>query len=85
MLVSVHDPRPKGAVLAGRPATGKTPVRYIRIPDADWDDFRAVAGRDGPEALREFIQWYLRRPGAKLPARPSPEEIEALTGTASQR
>jgi hypothetical protein len=25
--------------------------------------------------LREFIRWYLRRPGAKLPARPSRDEL----------
>lgn len=65
----------------GRPATGKTPVQYVRIPQDDWDDFRAVAGRRAPALLRDFIRWYLRRPGAKMPERPSRKDVTAAVET----
>lgn len=60
----------------GRPRTGQTPLQHVRIPQNDWDDLRAVAGRRTPAILREFIRWYLRRPGAKLPERPSREDLD---------
>lgn len=50
-----------------------TPPRQIRI-GADWLDLEPAAksqGKDRAEVVREFIAWYLRRPGAKLPERPS--------------
>jgi hypothetical protein len=64
----------------GRPATGKTPIRQMRIPDDEWDGLVKVAGRNHVKAVREFIRWYLRRPGAKLPARPGVEEIRDALG-----
>ncbi|MGW6557923.1 hypothetical protein [Streptomyces hydrogenans] len=51
-----------------------TPPRQIRILDEDWSDFAAAAdevGSDRATLVREFIRWYLRRPGAKLPSRPA--------------
>ena len=53
-----------------------TPKRF-RAPDEEWEAFEAATkamhpeGR-GPRArvLREFMRWYMRRPGAKLPERP---------------
>lgn len=63
----------------GRPATGETPIRQLRIPDDEWDDLKKAAGRAHVRVIREFIRWYLRRPGAKLPVRPGTGEIaEAL-------
>lgn len=59
----------------GRPRTGQTPVQYLRVPDADWKELRILAGRKAPSVIREFIRWYLRRPGAKLPERPTKDEI----------
>ena len=50
-----------------------TPPRQMRIPDDEWlpfDQAAKAAGTVRAEAVREFIRWYLRRPGAKLPARP---------------
>ena len=44
-----------------------TPPRQMRIPD---DQAAKAAGTVRAEAVREFIRWYLRRPGAKLPTRP---------------
>jgi hypothetical protein len=43
----------------------------LRVADADWEEFRAVLGRGGPEAIRGFIAWQLRRPGAAEPSRPA--------------
>lgn len=52
--------------------------RQFRVPDNEWIPFELAAKavpRDNarsPRAavLREFIRWYMRRPGAKLPQRP---------------
>lgn len=54
------------------PNAPKTPPRQIRIGD-EWYDFDAAAKSKGTEraaVIRDFIAWYLRRPGAKLPERP---------------
>lgn len=45
----------------------------VRVPEAEWVDFRAAAEADGTDrakAINAFIRWYLRRPGARLPTRP---------------
>lgn len=52
--------------------------KNIRVPgDEEWEPFLAATRAMHPEGrsprtlvLREFIRWYLRRPGAKLPERP---------------
>ena len=62
----------------GRPATGQTPIRNLRVPDDEWVPFRAVGGSNMSALIRQFIRWYLRLPGAKLPERPSPEHIAQL-------
>ncbi|MFE2850578.1 hypothetical protein ACFXJO_05520 [Streptomyces lavendulae] len=54
------------------PNAPKTPARQIRIGD-EWYDFDLAAKAEGTEraaVIREFIAWYLRQPGAKLPVRP---------------
>ena len=51
--------------------------RQFRVPDDEWLPFEQATkaqqptGR-GPRAavLRQFIRWYMRRPGAELPERP---------------
>jgi hypothetical protein len=56
-----------------RPRTGETPARHVRVADDDWDDLEAAAralGSDRGKIINQFIRWYLRRPGAKLPERP---------------
>lgn len=58
----------------GRPATGKTPHRTIRAPDEEWDEFKERAGSDMTGVIRQFIRWYLRWPGARLPERPPKPE-----------
>ncbi len=57
--------------------TYETP-KSVRVPAADeWDPFLDAAKSMNPDGrsprtqvIREFIRWYLRRPGAKLPERP---------------
>jgi len=54
-------------------AMPKTPTTPLRIDRATWTEFgeaAAATGTDRSKLLREFIDWYLRRPGAKLPKRP---------------
>ena len=54
---------------------GKTPVRNLRVEDDLWGSFGAActaAGIDRSTALRDFMRWYMREPGAKLPKRPDP-------------
>lgn len=60
----------------GRPATGETKKRNIRVPDPEWDDFgvgAAAMGTDRAGAANAFIRWYTHRPGAELPQRPPVE------------
>lgn len=57
----------------GRPATGKTFVARARIPIDTWLEFEkaaTAAGTDRSKVLNEFVDWYLRKRGAQLPARP---------------
>ena len=49
----------------------KTPLRPVRIGD-DWEALEAVAsqlGTDRSAMIRAYIEWALRKPGAKLPPR----------------
>jgi hypothetical protein len=56
------------------PNAPKTPVRPIRVEASLWDEFGKAAtasDTDRSAALRAFMAWYARRPGAKLPTRPA--------------
>lgn len=53
-----------------------TPRRF-RAPDDEWEPFEAATRAVHPEGrsprarvIREFMRWYMRRPGSKLPERP---------------
>lgn len=53
-----------------------SPKRF-RAPDEEWEAFEAATraiyseGRSPRgRVLRDFMRWYMRRPGAKLPDRP---------------
>ena len=62
-----------------RPPTGETPIQHTRIDQDDWEDLRAVVGsRRRGQIVRDLIRWYLRRPGATLPERPSREEMNEI-------
>ncbi|WP_406055818.1 hypothetical protein OG462_07905 [Streptomyces sp. NBC_01077] len=48
-----------------------------RVADDEWEPFLAATKAMNPDGrsprgkvLREFVRWYMRRPGAKLPERP---------------
>lgn len=59
--------------------TGKTPMRNgIRVDDDTWNAFgQAVADQKTTRsrAMRDFMRWFARMPGAELPQRPSPKEV----------
>lgn len=68
-VYSVTEPR-----RAGRPATGQTPVRTLRI-GAIWDQARAIADARGEkltavieDALRRYVRRHSRPEGGDQPA-----------------
>jgi hypothetical protein len=55
----------------------RTPTTPIRIDRDDWAEFgeaTAEMGTDRSKEIRAFVDWYLRRPGAKMPKRPDPKD-----------
>lgn len=63
------------AVVTGRSGRG-TARQTIRVEEALWDRFGVVAAAQDTNRsalLREFIAWYVRVPGAKMPKRPEAE------------
>ena len=62
----------------GRPVTtGTTPKRNIRVPDDEWSEITTKAKAEGMDATsltRAFYAWWLGKPGAKLPKRPTAGE-----------
>jgi hypothetical protein len=61
------------------PNVPKTPPRQIRIGD-EWYDFEKAAKAMGTEraaVVREFIDWYISKPGARPPKRPKLSEWSA--------
>lgn len=61
-----------------RPATGETPIQHTRVDQDDWDDLEAAVGRRRAKIVRDLIRWYIRRPGAALPERPSREQMNEI-------
>jgi hypothetical protein len=59
------------ARVTGRSGRG-TARQTVRIPEDLWDELGTVAPENvsRSEVIRAFIEWYVRRPGAKLPKRP---------------
>jgi hypothetical protein len=50
-----------------------TKPRNFRATDAQWDGAMDAAHRAGvnlPDVLRDFLDWYQRKPGARMPVRP---------------
>ena len=55
------------------PNKPRTQHRSVRIDDETWEaagQAAAATGTDRAKVINEFLRWYLRRPGAKLPERP---------------
>lgn len=42
----------------------------VRMDEDLWSDFGALTD-DRSAVLRHFVEWYVRRPGAKRPQRPT--------------
>jgi hypothetical protein len=61
-----------------RPQTGETPIQHTRVDQDDWDDLEAARGRLRAKVVRDLIRWYLRRPGATLPERPTREQMAEI-------
>ncbi len=60
-------------MMSPRGQGANTPTRPIRVDLDLWGRFGEAAGEQGLDrssVLRDFIRWYVREPGAKLPARP---------------
>lgn len=56
-----------------RVARAPSKPRNFRASDPLWDGALAAAdaaGENLPDKLREFLAWYQRQPGARMPTRP---------------
>ena len=56
------------------PNSPKTPTRPVRLDDEDWEGLGEVAAAKGTNRsalIRDFVRWFLGRPGAELPERPA--------------
>lgn len=47
-----------------------TKLQNFRAEPELWAKFGELADPDRSTVLRDFIAWYIRQPGAKLPKRP---------------
>lgn len=81
MLAPTLDVQP---VRCGSMADGKTwnitKHRSIRIEDDLWvplEEAARTGGLDRSGLIRQFVRWYLRVPGAKLPPRPEARRARA--------
>jgi len=62
---------PYAVAMVSRAKDTHTTNRVVRVADLDWEALKiAVGERHRAQLIRDFIAWYLRRPGAKLPTRP---------------
>lgn len=64
------------------PNQPRTQHRSVRVKDQEWEDLEAAArdlGLDRAKVINQLIEWWLRRPGAKLPERPTAERMKELT------
>jgi len=58
--------------MVSRAKDSHTTNRVVRVSDDDWTEFgEAVGVRNRAQVIRDFLAWYLRRPGATLPERPA--------------
>ena len=68
----LRTPKPKGVVPV-------IPTRYFAVPDDEWNGFGSavkLSYSNRTKITREFIRWFTRQPGAKMPKRPAEQEDE---------
>lgn len=64
------------------PNSPRTQHRSVRISDDDWKDLADRApGGDRAAVIKELLGWYLRRPGAELPERPTSTSSDSGSST----
>jgi hypothetical protein len=57
------------APVTGRSGRG-TARQTVRVDPDLWEKFGELTAPDRSTVLRDFIRWYVREPGAKMPKRP---------------
>lgn len=65
-----HDTLDSVTGKSGR-GTARQTIRVDELTWAEFGDAVAAADADRSSAIRDFVNWYLRKPGAKLPKRPA--------------
>jgi hypothetical protein len=68
--------------MTGRSGRG-TARQTIRVDETLWERFAeaaAVGELDRSGVLRDFIRWYVREPGAKMPRRPDAQDQREQPG-----
>jgi len=76
-LIPVHTPGTIGHV----PNKPKTQHRSMRVDTPEWADLEIGAediDLDRSKVINQLVKWWLRRPGAELPERPSDERMEEI-------
>lgn len=48
----------------------RTPLVNLRVDPDLWAEFGELAEPDRSVVIRAFIEWFVRRPGARMPKRP---------------
>jgi hypothetical protein len=74
--------------LARVPNKPRTQHRSVRIKDSEWEDLETAAddfGLDRAKVINHLIDWWLRRPGAKLPERPTGERVAEIRREREER
>lgn len=63
------------------PNKPRTKHRSVRVDDPEWDDLERGAQEfdlDRSKVINQLIRWWLRRPGAHLPERPTSEQVAEI-------
>ena len=79
-----HDTLTSVSTKSGRGTARQT----IRVDEALWEQFgkeTASAESDRSAVLRDFVRWYVREPGAKMPKRPPTSEVASSADAAVLR
>lgn len=69
-------------VMSPQDTSHHTPNRVIRVEPELWDAFTAAVKRNQPaktktDVIKEFLRWYVRERGARLPDRPERQKPDA--------